>query len=235
MPDGGPLQAVEQLFNILNMRSAAEDLSTRARIRDAAIDLFGRDGFAPTTIRRVAAESGVSPGLVIHHFGSKAGLREACDRHVIAETGEQGLRKAHPESAGRQIQDYLANPGQYATEIAYIRQSLGDDSEAGHAFFAAIVQQTKAIIEAGIAAGTIRAFEDVDAAAVVVASNSLAMLVLGKHAARVLGTSELGPDMLRSLTVPALDLYTHGFYTDTRFLDAARAALQTPAGSETSG
>jgi len=225
------LPAIEQLFSVLNMRSAAEDLSTRARIRDAAIVLFGRDGFARTTIRGVAAESGVSPGLVIHHFGSKDGLREACDRHVIAETGEQGLRKAHPESAGRQIQDYLADPGQYATEIAYIRQSLGDDSEAGHAFFAAIVQQTKAIIEAGIAAGTIRAFEDVDATAVVVASNSLAMLVLGKNAARVLGTSELGADMLRSLTLPALDLYTHGFYTDTRFLDAARTALQAPSGS----
>jgi hypothetical protein len=57
------------------------------------------------------------------------------------------------------------------------------------------------------------------------------MLVLGKHAARVLGTTELGPDMLRSLTVPALDLYTHGFYTDTSFLDAARTALQAPGSS----
>ena len=235
MPDGDPLPRVEQVFNLLNMRSA-EDLSTRARIRDAAIALFGRDGFTNTTVRAVAAASGVSPGLVIHHFGSKAGLREVCDGHVLAETGEQGLRKANPEFAGRQIQDYLANPGRYADEISYIRQSLSDDSEAGYAFFAAIVHQTKTIIEAGISAGTIRSFEDIDATAVVVAGNSLAMLVLGKHAARALGTSELGPDMLRSLTVPAMDLYTHGFYTDARFLDAARSALQATAGSaETPG
>ncbi|MFA7514520.1 MAG: helix-turn-helix domain-containing protein, partial [Mycolicibacterium vanbaalenii] len=65
------------------MRSA-DDLTAAARIRDAAIDLFGRDGFA-VGVRSIASAADVSPGLVIHHFGSKDGLRKACD-DFVAET-----------------------------------------------------------------------------------------------------------------------------------------------------
>ncbi|NQD87152.1 TetR family transcriptional regulator [Paenarthrobacter sp. CM16] len=213
------------------MRSSAEDLTTRARIRDAAIGLFGRDGFARATVRAVATLAGVSPGLVIHHFGSKEGLRAACDQHVLAQTASQGRDKSDPASTRQLIQDYLGNPEQYAQEIAYIRQALGDESEAGNAFFDAVVSQTEDIINAGIAAGTIRKFDDVRSTAVVIASNSLSILMLGRHLSRTLGEVSpephgIGPGLLRQLTLPALEIYTHGFYTDSRFLDAARDALQ---------
>ncbi|MFJ5954626.1 TetR family transcriptional regulator [Paenarthrobacter sp. NPDC092416] len=213
------------------MRSIADDLTTRARIRDAAIGLFGRDGFSRATVRAIATLADVSPGLVIHHFGSKAGLRDACDQHVLAQTASQGREKTDPGSTGQLIQDYLNHPDQYADEIAYIRQSLGDESDAGAAFFDAVVGQTQEIIQSGIAAGTIRAFDDVRATAVVIASNSLAMLMLGRHLSRALGADGpephgIGPGLLRQLTLPALEIYTHGFYTDSRFLDAARDALQ---------
>ncbi|WP_017200192.1 TetR family transcriptional regulator [Arthrobacter sp. M2012083] len=213
------------------MRSNAEDLTTRARIRDAAIGLFGREGFVRATVRAVAAAAGVSPGLVIHHFGSKDGLRYACDQHVLAQTATQGREKSDPESTGQLLRDYLNHPDQYLDEIAYIRRVLIDESEAGDAFFDAVVRQTQDIIHAGIEAGTIRKFDDVRSTAVVIASNSLSILLLGRHLSRTLGTVGLephgiGPDLLRQLTLPALEIYTHGFYTDSRFLDAARDALQ---------
>jgi AcrR family transcriptional regulator len=50
-----------------------------------AVELFASRGYRGTTIRDLAGEAGVSPGLVQHHFGSKEGLREACDQH-LAET-----------------------------------------------------------------------------------------------------------------------------------------------------
>ena len=222
------------------MRSSAEDLTTRARIRDAAIGLFGREGFTRATVRAVAAAAGVSPGLVIHHFGSKDGLRDACDQHVLAQTATQGREKTHPESTRQLIQDYLNHPDQYSDEIAYIRRVLSDESEAGDAFFDAVVRQTQDIIHAGIEAGTIRKFDDVRSTAVVIASNSLSILMLGRHLSRTLRTVApephgIGPELLRQLTLPALEIYTHGFYTDSRFLDAARDALQhdsTSAGRE---
>jgi AcrR family transcriptional regulator len=61
----------------------AEDLTARARIRDAALDQFGRHGIRGATIRGIAEAAGVSSGLVRHHFGSKEGLRRACDRAVL--------------------------------------------------------------------------------------------------------------------------------------------------------
>lgn len=63
---------------------AGEDGSTRDAIRAAATTLFAARGFDAVTVRQIAAEAGVSPGLVLHHFGSKAGLQEA----VVARVQE---------------------------------------------------------------------------------------------------------------------------------------------------
>ena len=64
------------------MRS--EDLTAQARIRNAAVELFARDGFEKTNLRAIAAAAGVSAGLVIHHFGSKDELIGAGALHVCA-------------------------------------------------------------------------------------------------------------------------------------------------------
>ena len=60
-----------------------EDLSTRARIRDAAMSEFADKGFNGATMRGIAALAGVSLGLVQHHFATKDGLRVACDEAVL--------------------------------------------------------------------------------------------------------------------------------------------------------
>ena len=65
------------------MRSV-DDRTTAARIRDAAIAQFAANGVAATSVRSIAATAGVSAGSVIHHFGSKENLRNACDEHVAA-------------------------------------------------------------------------------------------------------------------------------------------------------
>ena len=62
---------------------AFEDLTARARIRDAAIRLFAERGAAGTTVRDIADAAGVSPGLLRHHFGSKEALREICDVYML--------------------------------------------------------------------------------------------------------------------------------------------------------
>ena len=64
------------------MRSA--DLTAAARIRDAAIEQFGEHGFG-VGLRAIAEAAGVSAALVIHHFGSKEGLRKACDDYIAEE------------------------------------------------------------------------------------------------------------------------------------------------------
>src|SRR5215470_4653803 len=64
---------------------SAEDLTARARIRDAALRLFAERGVGTATIRDIAKAAGVSGGLVRHHFGSKDGLRAACDSYALEQ------------------------------------------------------------------------------------------------------------------------------------------------------
>lgn len=79
----------------------ATDRTAAARIRDAAIRLFGTYGFQATTIRDVAESADVSPALVMHHFGNKEGLRQACDEWIWSEVDPDktsGLDMLDPES-----------------------------------------------------------------------------------------------------------------------------------------
>jgi AcrR family transcriptional regulator len=65
--------------------SNTEDLTARARIRDAAIRLFSDKGIDVASIRDIAQAAGVSSGLLRHHFGSKEDLRDACDEYALGQ------------------------------------------------------------------------------------------------------------------------------------------------------
>lgn len=86
------------------MRSAAlePDLTAKARIRDRAMALFAENGVAGTSVRAVAEAAGVSPGLVIHHFGSKDRLRRAVDEAVV-ERFMAALREVPIEGSGAEL------------------------------------------------------------------------------------------------------------------------------------
>lgn len=61
----------------------SEDLSARERLRDAGLRQFAAHGYEGTNLRAIAAEAGVTVGLIRHHFGSKEGLRDAVERWVV--------------------------------------------------------------------------------------------------------------------------------------------------------
>jgi TetR/AcrR family transcriptional regulator, regulator of cefoperazone and chloramphenicol sensitivity len=63
--------------------AAPADLTAKARIRNAALELHAAKGEASTTIREVANAAGVTHGLVVHHFTNKKGLRRAVQQYVI--------------------------------------------------------------------------------------------------------------------------------------------------------
>ncbi|MFD7713041.1 TetR/AcrR family transcriptional regulator [Streptomyces sp. NPDC059786] len=65
------------------------DLTGRARLRDAALELFAERGCETTSTRAVAAAAGLSPALVTRHFGSKEGLRAAVDEYVLGRIGAE--------------------------------------------------------------------------------------------------------------------------------------------------
>jgi AcrR family transcriptional regulator len=93
--------------------SSPTDLTARARIREAAIALFAEKGITATSIRDIAQAAGVSSGLLRHHFGSKEGLRDACDEYALAQVKELGIQFTETNVLGRitpeimRLQQYL--------------------------------------------------------------------------------------------------------------------------------
>jgi len=61
---------------------------TRNRILQAAIDLFGENGREGAAIREVARRAEVSMSTVLHHFGSKQGLFDACIEKMFGYLAE---------------------------------------------------------------------------------------------------------------------------------------------------
>src|SRR3954462_13965947 len=98
------------------MRVADSDLTAVASIRHAALERFARDGVAGTTIRDVAKTAGVSPGLVQHHYRTKADLERAVNEHVlqIAVEASEGLEEA---TAGADTEELFLAMGKRTTEL----------------------------------------------------------------------------------------------------------------------
>jgi len=134
------------------MRSVdAKDLTTRARLRDAALHLFARQGFAATSTRAVAAEAGVSPGLVTHHFGSKEGLRRAVEDEVLRVFDEA---LAELDDLDDQ-ETMLAALGGLTARVfgadpvlrGYLRHALLEDGNAGAELFSRLLRGAQRELE----------------------------------------------------------------------------------------
>ncbi|MEQ4717134.1 TetR family transcriptional regulator [Nonomuraea sp. B19D2] len=204
------------------MCSAHSDLTAQAKIRDAAIAHFARDGFQKTNLRAVAATAGVSAGLVIHHFGSKEKLRSVCDDHVLGVL----VRRSHEAGTADLLREFMSNPEEYHLHVRYMVRAIEEDTPAAGRLVDTLVAESESILRAGMAEGSIRPYSDVRALAVLTVLTSLATLTMAPPLTRALGFDGFGPEVLRRLALPTLELYTHGLYADDAPLKAARAALE---------
>ena len=211
------------------MRSTGQDLTTRARIRNAALQLFGREGFERVSVRAIAAEADVSPALVIHHFGSKEDLRSECDRYVVGEFFGQKSALAGTGAASA-MQAWLEDIETFRPFINYLSRMLAEASPAADALFDRLLEGTATMLEEQIDAGVIREPLDRDVIALYVTMYGVVPLIMGRQLARSLGGAELDAEMLRRSTLPILDLYTNGLYVDDRLLEAAKEAFARTAG-----
>ncbi|RBY81752.1 TetR/AcrR family transcriptional regulator [Geodermatophilus sp. TF02-6] len=80
----------------------AEDLTAKARIRNAALDLFAERGEEATSLRAIASAAGVTVGLVVHHYGTKEALREAVELAVV-ERFSDAIASAPPEGTASEV------------------------------------------------------------------------------------------------------------------------------------
>jgi len=191
------------------------DLSTYARIRNAALERFAAKGIAATSIRDVAATAGVSPGLVQHHFGTKAGLREAVDKYVIAVAVEtfQGLVREGEDA------EVWATMGDTATAwvrdnavaLRYVARALAEGDEEAAKIFAALLDIARSHWLAPLARnGTLDPDVDRDWAAIHVIVFNLASVLLEPAISRELPAPFFSPAQLQRWNAATTELYRRG-------------------------
>ncbi|MCL3861224.1 TetR/AcrR family transcriptional regulator [Actinotalea sp. K2] len=197
-----------------------EDLTTRARIRDAAVLRFGREGFG-TSLRVIAADAGVSAGLVIHHFGTKEKLRQACDTHILEEIKHAKYENL-VESTGGRFLEYFATAEQFAPIFAYVLRSLQHGGPLARSFVDHMVDDAVEYMADGVAAGVIVPSRDERARARYLVLSSLGSGLLSITLDPPEDPSDLAALMRRhfdAITLPALEMYTEGVLTTRRMLD----------------
>ena len=180
--------------------TVADDRTTKARIRDAAIGCFAESGLAETTVRKVAVAAGVSPGSVIHHFDSMEGLRAACDEYVAATIRNY---KRSAMSSGPSI-DVLAalRDTSMGPMVGYLAAVLADDSPAVAKLVDDLVDDAEGYLQEGVAAGMLRPSADPRGRAIVLTMWNLGALVLHHHLERLIGLDLTDPALGPIPTLP---------------------------------
>jgi AcrR family transcriptional regulator len=204
-----------------------DDRSTNARIRDAAIECFATYGVAATTARKVAEEAGVSPGLVIHHYGTMEGLRSACDEYVAAII-RRFKQKAMSEGPNLDVLAALRNPD-VGPLMGYLASVLADDSATVADLVDDLVNDAEEYIQQGVDSGTLRPSADPRGRAVVLTIWSLGALALHEHIERLLGVDLTDPEILAdpafaAYAGPIYETYENGLFTEA-FAVQTREAL----------
>lgn len=217
------LTRAEQVFNVLNVRSVSE-VSASQRILTAAIDLFGRQGFDGTSVRQVASAAEVSAALVIHHFGSKEGLRGACDDSVRRFLRSE---RAHVMTGGVDFgsaHGYVADHPEVEPISRYLGQALARGDDASRALFDRMIDDGRDSLRLGEERGLVRASRDPEARAAVLTAWSASLRLFGDLVAeRLGGSSLLDPAVSDRVSDVVLDLYEDGLLTD----DTLRRAMQS--------
>ncbi|MDX2356631.1 TetR/AcrR family transcriptional regulator [Dietzia sp. PP-33] len=127
------------------------DLTARARIRHAALALYAEFGEDRVSMRRVAAEVGVTIGLIQHHFGTKEGLRRAVDDLVVervvgalATVEHTGTAAEVVEARNVAVREMLRKNPQV---VRYLNRALLETDGRGAPLLEAIVELTTREVE----------------------------------------------------------------------------------------
>lgn len=200
------------------MRSTRDDRTTRAVIRDEALALFAAEGPAGVSLRQVAAAAGVSPGLIVHHFGSKEGLLEVVDQHVfdvfdamLAQmTGPGAPPVTDPGSAGPLAAAIAAHLPPGSPIPAYLRRLLLSDSDAATRLFGRLFETSRGALAALEGAGAASRGADPSVRAAFLLVNDLAVFLLRDRLTEVLGVDPLSEAGMARWAREVLTVYAAG-------------------------
>lgn len=209
----------------------SSDLHARARIRNAALHQFSHHGFQ-ASLRAIALEAGVSPALIVHHFGSKEALRKACDEYTMEVITATKLESAG-ENGPENMLAHLAQLEEFAPVASYAVASLAAGGELAQTLIDQMEEMTLQTLETGIETGTMKPSYDLRGRARYMTLSSLGLLMLSYriHSDNMPGEmvdlKEVFLQLSEEIVGPSLEIYTEGLFTDDRYLTAYHNSLPT--------
>jgi len=198
---------------------SAEDLTARARIRDAALALFAERGVDGATIRDIANSAGVSGGLVRHHFGSKDELRAACDSYALDQ-----LMQIKEQAVDGQLANASFMSAAHPTVLLlyrYLARSLVDGSPAAAAMFDEMVE----LGEAWLTRHNPGQMADPRGYSAVLVAMQTGMLMMHGQVSRWLGADIFTAEGHLRLTEAMIDFFSQPLLSP-ELADQARAAVR---------
>nr|MDT0660552.1 TetR family transcriptional regulator [Micromonospora sp. DSM 115978] len=182
---------------------APEDLTARARIREAALRLFAERGIDRVSVRDIARAAGVSAGLIRHHFSSKEGLRDACDTYAL----ERLMRIKEQAVVEGRLADPRFLPSVEPVKLLlnrYLGRAMIDGSKAAAAMFDHLVDITERYLRENDPDPP----EDTRAFATVFVGMQTGLLVMYDHMHRALGTDVASAEGTARIGRGVVDFYS---------------------------
>lgn len=129
---------------------------TRRQILSAALKLFPARGVHGVSVEAVADAAGVSRGIVYHHFGSKRGLLDAMNLHLMQDAGlDRVWAAAQHENAVTGLNEFLKENCRFHSKTAsaiHIGRYLAlTDAAARKSFEASYIRTRKLFLSALVA------------------------------------------------------------------------------------
>lgn len=171
-------------------------------------------------MRAIAEAAGVSPGLVIHHFGSKDGLRKVCDDYIAEEIRSEKSQALQSSDAATWLTQ-MAEIESFAPMIAYLVRSMQTGGELAKTLWRTMVANAEGYLADGVRAGTIKPSRDPAARArfLAMVGGGAFLLYLQLHD-NPTDVRAVLHDYSQDMVLPALELYTEGLLTDSTMFEA---------------
>ena len=162
----------------------------------------------------------MSAALVIHHFGSKDGLRKACDDYV-AEEIRSGKSEAMRSSDPATWFAAMAEIEEYAPMMAYLVRSMQSGGDLAKTLWRTMIDNAESYLDEGVRTGMLKPSRDPAARAkyLAITGGGGFLLYIQMHETPTDLRAVLR-DYAADMVLPALELYTEGLMTDSHMYDA---------------
>ncbi|MDT5211298.1 MAG: hypothetical protein QOF67_3713 [Mycobacterium sp.] len=162
----------------------------------------------------------MSAALVIHHFGSKDGLRKVCDDYIAEE-----IRNG--KSASMQSNDpatwfaQMSEIESYAPMMAYLVRSMQSGSELAKMLWRKMIENAEQYLDEGVRNGVLKPSRDPRARAkyLGITGGGGFLLYLQMHE-NPTDLKAVLRDYGEEMVLPSLEVYTQGLMVDSTMYDA---------------